>query len=90
MHKDFGATVAIDVGMYVQSLMLAMTAHGIASCAQGSMRYYPDIVREEFPGNDDIRILCGLSFGYEDPDVPANATRTTRDDISECVTFKSD
>ena len=88
MHKDFGATVAIDVGVYLQSLMLAMTTHGIACCAQGSMRYYPDIVREEFLGHDDIRILVGISFGYEDPAVPANAARTTRDDISINVTFK--
>ena len=87
MDKEFGATVAIDVGMYVQSLMLAMTAHGISSCAQGCMRYYPNIVREEFPGNEDTHILCGVSFGYEDPEVPANAARTTRDDISACVTF---
>ncbi len=87
MHKDFGTAVAFDVGMYIQSLMLAMTAHGISSCAQASMRHYPDIVREEFPGNEDTRILCGMSFGYEDPQVPANATRTTRDAISACVTF---
>lgn len=90
MHKNFGTTVAIDVGMYAQSLMLAMHAHGIASCAQGSMRYYPDVVREEFPGNDDIRILFGISFGYEDPDVPANATKTTRDAIEAAVTFKDE
>lgn len=87
MHKDFGTAVAFDVGMYIQSLMLTMTAHGISSCAQASMRHYPDIVREEFPGNDDTRILCGISFGYEDPEVPVNAARTTRDDISACVTF---
>lgn len=88
MHKAFGTTVGLDVGMYAQTLMLAMHAHGIASCAQGSMRYYPDIVREEFPGNDDIRILFGISFGYEDPEVPANATKTTRDPIDKSVTFK--
>lgn len=88
MHKAFGTTVGLDVGMYAQTLMLAMHAHGIASCAQGSMRYYPDIVREEFPGNDDTRILFGISFGYEDAEVPANATRTTRDPIEKSVTFK--
>ena len=68
----------------------AMQAHGIASCSQGSMRYYPDVVREEFPGNDDIRILFGMSFGYEDPDVPANATRTTRAPIEAAVRFKEE
>lgn len=90
MHKDFGESVAIDVGMYVQSLMLSLTAHGLASCAQATMRYYPHIVRDEFPGNEDTRILCGMSFGYEDTALPVNETRTTRDDISACVTFKED
>lgn len=89
MDKDFGTTVALDVGMYAQTLMLAMTAYGIGSCAQGSMRYYPDIVREEFGLTDDIRILFGISFGYEDPSVPANATRTTRDPIADSVVFKA-
>jgi len=88
MHKSFGTTVAIDVGMYVQTLMLAMTAHGIGSCAQGSMRYYPDIVRKTFDLSDDVHILCGISFGYEDPEVPANRTRTTRVPLTENITFK--
>jgi len=88
MHKDFGTTVAVDVGMYAQTLMLVMTAYGIASCAQGSMRYYPDLVREAFGVDEEVRILFGISFGYEDPDVAANATRTKRAPLSENVTFK--
>lgn len=87
MHKDFGATVAVDVGMYAQTLMLAMTAHGISSCAQGSMRYYPDVVREVFGLDDSVHILFGISFGYEDPGVPANRTRTARAPLAENVTF---
>lgn len=88
MHKDFGTTVAIDIGMYAQSLMLALWAHGVASCAQGSMRGFPDIVREEFGVDDTYRILFGMSFGYEDPEVPANATRTVREPIEANVLFK--
>ena len=88
MHKSFGTTVAVDVGMYAQTLMLAMSAYGIGSCAQGSLRYYPDVVREEFGLDDETRILFGISFGYEDPEVPANRTRTTRDDVAAAVLFK--
>ena len=87
MDKRFGASVAIDVGMYVQNLLLSMTAHGIASCAQGSMRYYPDLVRDAFGIDDQTNILLGISFGYEDTRVPANKTRVGRDDISASVTF---
>ncbi len=90
MNKSFGETVALDVGIYLQTLMLTMTAHGISSCAQGSMRSYPDIVREEFDVSDDIHILVGLSFGYEDSEAPANRTRIDRADVGENVIFKDE
>jgi nitroreductase len=89
MHPDFGTTVALDVGMFAQSLMLTMVAFGLHSCPMGTMRNYPDMVREAFEIEDGTKILFGISFGYEDPAVDANATRTTRDDISANVVFRS-
>lgn len=89
MDKKFGITVALDVGMYVQTLMLTMAAHGIASCAQGSMRYYPDDVREVFGLPDSMGILLGISFGYEDPSIPANRTRVGRASPGENVMFRN-
>ncbi len=88
MDKLFGASVAIDVGMYMQTLMLSMTAHGVASCAQGSMRYYPRLVREAFNIEDHINILLGISFGYEDTTVAANKTWIDREPLSTLVQFK--
>ena len=79
--------MALDVGMYVQTLMLLMAANGIGSCPMGSLRNYPDIVRDEFGVPDDVGILCGLCFGYEDLAEPANRTRTTRSDVSDNVLF---
>ncbi len=87
MEKHFGLGVALDVGMYVQTLTLALWARGVASCPQAALRQYPSIVRETLGISDDLRILCGLSFGYEDPAVPANDTRQDRDPISSNVTF---
>lgn len=89
MEKEFGATVALDVGMYIQSLMLTMTAYGIGCCAQGSMRYYPDDVREVFAEPDTTGILCGISFGYEDTDISANRTRVGRTALGDSVKFLS-
>lgn len=88
MEREFGVTVALDVGMYLQSLWLAMTAYGIGACAQGSMRYYPDDVREVFGEPDSTAILCGMSFGYEDPNVAANKTRVDRAPLGESVFFR--
>ena len=89
MNPAFGTTVAIDVGMFAQSLMLTLVAFGLHSCPMGTMRNYPDMVREAFQIEDGTKILFGISFGYEDSDVVANETRTTRDDISANIVFRS-
>jgi nitroreductase len=89
MNPAFGTTVALDVGMYAQSLMLTMVAFGLHSCPMGTMRNYPDMVREAFDIQDDTKILFGLSFGYEDNAVAANKTRTEREPISASVVFRS-
>jgi nitroreductase len=89
MNPNFGTTVAIDVGMWAQTLMLTMVAYGLHSCPMGTMRNYPDLVREVFDIQDGTKILFGISFGYEDKAVPANATRTTRDPITSNIVFRS-
>lgn len=89
MDPSFGTTVAIDVGMFAQTLMLTMVAFGLHSCPMGTMRNYPDMVREAFDIEDGTKILFGISFGYEDLSVAANETRTSRDDISANVEFRS-
>lgn len=87
MEKYFGATVALDVGMYVQTLMLALWARGVGSCPQASLRQYPQIIRRELGIPDHLRVMCGVSFGYEDPSVPANRTRQPREPLSTNVTL---
>ncbi len=89
MEASFGTTVALDVGMYAQTLMLTFIAHGLHSCAMGSMRNYPDIVRMEFDLTCDTKILFGIAFGYEDKSVPANQTRIGRDPLESNVMIKS-
>lgn len=89
MDPRFGTTVAIDVGMYAENLMLTMVAFGLHSCPMGTMRDFPDLVREAFDIEDGTKILFGISFGYENPEIPANETRTTRDPIAANVVFRS-
>lgn len=88
MAKSFGIGVALDVGMYVQTLMLALQSRGIGSCAQASLRAFPDVAAVHLGIPEDEQILCGLSFGYEDTEVPANQTRQPRDPVSNNVFFR--
>ena len=89
MNEVFGIGSAWDVGMYAQTLMLAMTANGLASCAQGTMAHHPDLVREAFGLGDEVKVLFGLSFGFEDTSMAVNNAHTTRATLAETVTFKS-
>lgn len=89
MDRKFGTTVAIDVGMWAQTLMLTMVSFGLHSCSMGTMRNYPDLVREAFDIQDGTKILFGISFGYEDTAVDANETRTTREPITSNIHFRS-
>ena len=52
------------------------------------MGYYPEDVREAFGISDDIAILFGISFGYEDDSVAANRARTVRASLDESVVFR--
>lgn len=88
MDKAFSPAIAVDVGMYAQTLMLLMTSYGIASCAQASVAYYPDLVRSFFNEPDTTGILFGISFGYEDAAIEANQARTERAQLSEVINNK--
>jgi nitroreductase len=87
MPHPFDTREATDIGMYAQTLMLVMTARGVASCAQGALGLYPDIVRKHLGLAADQRLLFGISFGYEDPGVRANDARVERARIDDAVHF---
>lgn len=82
---DFGAREAVDLGIYAQTLMLALTARGIASCAQGALSLYCGITREYLGVGPEAQLLYGVSFGYEDTGVDANRARTSRASIEDAV-----
>ncbi|MBW2709899.1 MAG: nitroreductase [Deltaproteobacteria bacterium] len=88
MEKSFTATVAVDLGIYAQTLMLALTSLGISSCAMGSMRNWSDIPREIFGFGENLGVVFGMAFGFEDTALPVNNLRMTRSPVTECVTFK--
>jgi nitroreductase len=83
----FDIRQAADCGMYTQTLLLAMTSRGIDSCAQGALTLYPDLVREQLGVSAQHRLLLGISFGYENTEVKANAARVGRGALSQAVRF---
>lgn len=82
-----GVREAADVGMYAQSLILALTANGLSSCPQGALSFHPDIVRRLLGVDDGMRLLFGIAFGYPDSTHPAHNVQTERLPLEEAVRF---
>lgn len=78
---------AADVGMYVQNLMLAMQSQGLASCPQTILGYDADSVRRELGIDSSLKLLFGISFGYEDKSLPENQIVPDRATLDESVQF---
>ncbi|MGD8840055.1 MAG: nitroreductase [Gammaproteobacteria bacterium] len=80
---------ACDVGMYAQNLMLSMCAHGLASCPQTVLGYDADTVRRELGIDASMKLLFGISFGYENPELAENRIVPERAALEEQVQFHS-
>jgi nitroreductase len=85
MHRDLGPADALSVGMFLQTLLLALTERDLGSCVEVSIAGYPEIVREQLGIPAELSILCGLAVGYPDPDFAANKLHVGREPIGENV-----
>ena len=76
-----------SVGMFLQTLLLALTERDLGSCVEVSIAGYPEIVRAQLNIAAELSILCGLAVGYPDPDFAANKLHVGREPIGENVVF---
>lgn len=62
----------LELGFFLQNVMLGLVASGLGSCPQYSVAGYPDIVREQLELGDRV-VVCSLAVGHPDPAAPVNA-----------------
>jgi nitroreductase len=82
-----GVRVAGDIGMYAQTFLLSLTAHGLGGIPQTMLGFYADTIREELGIDPSLKMLFGISFGYPDKTSAANSYRIGKAPIEESVTF---
>ncbi|MGI9085776.1 MAG: nitroreductase [Aeromicrobium sp.] len=84
---ELGVYGAIDCGLYVDSFLLAAQALGLGACAQAALAAGAPFLRKWFDLPDTRKVVCGISFGWPDPDHPTASYRTSRAALDEVVTF---
>lgn len=79
--------VAGDVGMYAQTFLLALTARGYAGVPQTVLGFHADAVRRVLGVSNELNLLFGISFGFENIDDIANKIKMERAPLSESITL---
>ncbi len=87
MEKYLGIMGAVDMGIYAQTLNLLLAEAGISSCMQGALGQFPQPIKQQLGISEDVGILFGMSFGYEDSTAEVNNTRTERVGLDDSVQF---
>ncbi len=77
----------LDLGMFLQNVMLAAQALGLATCAEASLVAWPDQLKQAFALAPGKRLLTGLALGWPDPAAPVNTFRTARAEVHEFARF---
>jgi nitroreductase len=87
MHRDLGPADSLSVGMFLQTLLLALTARGLGTCVEVSVAGYPEIVRAQLAIPAELTILCGVAVGYADLAFPANRLHVRREPVEKIAAF---
>ncbi len=77
----------IDVGMFMEAVMVAARGQGLDTCPQASWIGYHKIIREELGIPDDHAFVSGMSLGYADLSKPENKLVTEREPVEEFTRF---
>jgi len=71
----------LDMGMFMQNIMLAAKEFGLDTCPQASLAEYPDIVRTQLGIDNNWLLIAGMALGYADPSDPLNQYRLPRESV---------
>lgn len=75
----------LEMGFFVQNVMLGLVASGLGSCPQNSVAAYGDVIRGQLGLGPDRLVVCGMSVGHPDEADPINAFYPRRAPLHEYV-----
>ncbi len=87
MDRRLNTGSFIDMGMFLQNILLAARGQGLHTCGQAAFTWYHDIIRKHLPLADTEMLICGVALGYEDTSAPENGLVTERIPVDEFVRF---
>ena len=87
IDKDLDAMSFLDIGIFMQTIMLAAKARDLDTCSQGAWNNFWSVTRRVLNVPDDEYIVCGMSLGYADESAPVNALVSEREPLASFASF---
>ena len=79
----------MDLGMFLQNIMLAARGQGLHTCPQAAFADLHHIVRQHLELGDEEILACGVSLGFEDEGARENALQMPREPVDAFARFYS-
>ncbi|MDP2812057.1 MAG: nitroreductase [Rhodocyclaceae bacterium] len=87
IDRRLGRGSWLDVGMFMENVMIAARARGLDTCAQAAWAQFHRVIEAQLALPVDERVVCGMALGYAAPEAPVNALATERAPVGEFAVF---
>ena len=87
-RQGYGAW--IDMGGFLQSVMIAARGEGLHTCPQAAFTKYHRLIRQHLPIPEEHILVCGMAMGYADPAAAVNRLEPGRAEVGEFTSFHWD
>lgn len=88
IDRQMGIGQWVDLGMFMQTIMLLAREHGLHTCPQESWAVWHKSIEEFLQLPPELMFFCGMALGYPDESAPINRLRTDRAALEEFVVFR--
>ena len=87
VDRDLEIGSWLDLGAFIQTLLIAAQGHGLDSCPQAIFARFHGIVRRELSIPQSEVVVCGIALGKADPDAPANRLVPEREPVESFTSW---
>jgi len=77
----------LDLGMFIQNIMLAAGARGLDTCAQEFFSRYHAVIRRQLSLSAEAMVVCGMSLGFGDPQWTERRPHMPKADVDDIASF---
>ncbi|TKT69912.1 nitroreductase [Aquamicrobium sp. LC103] len=87
LDRDMEQGSWLDLGMFVQNVMIAACGLGLDTCPQAAFCSYHQLISKRLSIPADRQIVMGMALGYADPRAPENNFETEREPVEQFARF---